>query len=94
MKTRGLVSSIVALCTLLAADIAVHLASPAKAQPFQPEPLRWVTGICNTNYGNWIYRSWSDGVVEVRDMSTRPVWTGWRNTERQHAVGGHAPVAD
>jgi ABC-type cobalt transport system substrate-binding protein len=80
MKNRAVVSLLAAGVALLAGDLVVHFASPAQAQTGADRPVRTLVGITHTNYGPWLYRAWSDGAVEIRDVNAAapPAWNGWR----------------
>lgn len=80
MKRPG---STAAVACAAAAVVVAYFAGGGGASAQHPEPSRLpaCVGITNTNYGPWIYRAWSDGTVEVRDVSETPAWQGWRSVD-------------
>jgi hypothetical protein len=85
MKNRSGFALLALVAALLMADIVIRLAAPAAAQgPGSPQlamPAVHLVGICNdSSYDTVIYRAWSNGVVEERDVhpSQPPRWQGWR----------------
>lgn len=85
MRNRAVVSLLAAGVGLLAADMVVHVSSPAMGQTAsQPHLPRSVIGVTYGRLGignggvDAVMRMWSDGEVEAFDSNRiAPAWAGW-----------------